>query len=133
MRYDRARARKLVEWSRPHRAFTAKKPDPLEPGVGRLVEELGQQLDAAMRLLEAIPRDAVEVALDDIRRIDEARRREARYRATRQMAQIGQRPSPSAGGATHDSDSVGSATSALGDRQPGSLQRSPGGQRGPFP
>lgn len=48
---DIARARRLVEWSRPHHQFEAKKPDPREPSLGRLVEELGEQLDAALEVL----------------------------------------------------------------------------------
>lgn len=60
-RYSPARAKRLVQWSRPWYAFSAKQPEPDEPSTGQLVVELGEQLEAASgvidRLLSLLPDD----------------------------------------------------------------------------
>lgn len=48
---DIGRARRLVEWSKPWNKLEAKRPDPQEPSRGRLVVELGEQLEAALEVL----------------------------------------------------------------------------------
>ena len=53
-RYSPSRAKRLVQWSRPWYAFKAKQPEPDEPSTGRLLEELGEQLEAAGRVIDRL-------------------------------------------------------------------------------
>lgn len=66
-RYAPARAKKLVAWSRPWYRFEAKELNPQEPSIGRLCEELGEQLEAAGavidRLLSYLPPEQRRVEL----------------------------------------------------------------------
>lgn len=73
-RYNPTHARRLVRWSAPWARFEAKPVDPEEPSIGRLTIELGQQLEAAMevvdRLLSLLP---AEQRLEELQRINRVR------------------------------------------------------------
>lgn len=59
VRYDPARAQRIVGWLRPWHRFAAKPIDPEEPSIGSLAREAGEQLEAAQgvidRLLALLP------------------------------------------------------------------------------